>query len=117
MLRRGAYKFVHSPGDPDQLYRLDTDPDELRNLAADPAAAELLQGFRSEVAARWDMAGLRAQVVASQRRRRFHFAAQNHGARQAWDHQPYQAASQRYMRNHIALDTLEARARYPVVRR
>ncbi|WP_394788123.1 choline-sulfatase [Rhodoferax sp.] len=116
MLRRGPLKFVHSPGDPDQLYNLAADPYELRNLATDPAAAEVLQAFRSEVAGRWDMAALRAEVVASQRRRRFHFAAQNNGTHQAWDHQPFQAASQRYMRNHIDLDTLEARARYPVVK-
>jgi len=115
MLRRGAYKFVHSPGDPDQLYHLLEDPDELRNLAGDPSAAALLQAFRAETAARWDMAVLRAQVVASQRRRRFHYAAQNQGLPQYWDHQPFQPASQRYMRNHIDLDTLEARARYPAV--
>jgi choline-sulfatase len=116
MLRRGRYKFVHTPGDPDQLYDLVNDPDERRNLVGEPSVAESLQAFRAEVAARWDMPLLRAAVVASQRRRRFHFAAQNLGARQAWDHQPFQAASQRYMRNHIDLDTLEARARYPVVK-
>ena len=115
MLRRGRHKFVHSPADPDQLYDLVADPDELHNLAADPAAAALLQTLRAEVAARWDMPKLRAAVVASQRRRRFHYAAQSVGAHQPWDHQPFQAASQRYMRNHIDLDTLEARARYPVV--
>jgi choline-sulfatase len=115
MLRRGRHKFVHSPADPDQLYDLVADPDELHNLATDPAAAALLQALRAEVAARWDMPKLRAAVVASQRRRRFHYAAQSVGAHQPWDHQPFQAASQRYMRNHIDLDTLEARARYPVV--
>ena len=115
MLRRGVHKFVHSPGDPDQLFDLQADPNELQNLAIDPAAFDLLQAFRAEVAARWDMPALRAEVVASQRRRRFHYAAQNLGAPQYWDHQPFQAASQRYMRNHIDLDTLEARARYPVV--
>ncbi|MCX7275901.1 MAG: choline-sulfatase [Burkholderiales bacterium] len=119
MLRRGRYKFVHSPGDPDQLYDLVADPDErhnLANLAGDPTHTVRLQALRSEVATRWDMPGLRTAVVASQRRRRFHFEAQSQGVRQAWDHQPYQAASQRYMRNHIDLDTLEARARYPVVK-
>jgi choline-sulfatase len=119
MLRRGPYKFIHSPGDPDQLYNLVDDPDELHNLADDLAtessAADLLQTFRHEVGQRWNLPHLRAEVVASQRRRRFHYAAQNQGAHQPWDHQPYQAASQRYMRNHIDLDTLEARARFPVV--
>ena len=115
MLRRDHYKFVHSPGDPDQLFDLVADPDELHNLAGDPAATEPLQSFRNELAARWDLPALRAKVIASQRRRRFHYAAQSQGARQTWDHQPFQAASQRYMRNHIDLDTLEARARFPIV--
>ncbi|MEO5796291.1 MAG: choline-sulfatase [Rhodoferax sp.] len=115
MLRRGVHKFVHSPGDPDQLFDLQADPNELKNLATDPASADLLQSFRAEVAARWNLPQLRTEVVASQRRRRFHYAAQNRGVPQYWDHQPFQAASQRYMRNHIDLDTLEARARYPVV--
>ena len=71
---------------------------------------------RPEVAQRWDMPALTAKVIASQKRRRFHYAAQSQGAAQPWDHQPYQPASQRYMRNHIDLDTLEARARFPIVR-
>ncbi len=37
MIRRGRYKFVHSPVDPDQLYDLHEDPDELQNLAPDAA--------------------------------------------------------------------------------
>lgn len=116
MLRRGKFKFVHTPVDPDQLYDLAADPLELCNLAADPAHAAMVQAFRGEVAQRWDMPALTAQVIASQKRRRFHFAAQSQGAAQPWDHQPFQSASQRYMRNHIDLDTLEARARFPIVR-
>ena len=37
MIRRGRWKFVHVPGDPDQLFDLDADPLELSNLAADEA--------------------------------------------------------------------------------
>ena len=115
MIRRGRYKFVHAPGDPDQLYDLADDPLELRNLATDPAAAELVQRFRDEIAARWNLPALRQDVVISQQRRRFHYEAQTRGQRRAWDHQPFQDASQRYMRNHIELDTLEAMARFPKV--
>lgn len=116
MLRRGPLKFVHSPVDPDQLYDLATDPLELNNLATDPEHAPTVEAFRAEVAKRWDMPALTARVIASQKRRRFHYEAQNQGAAQPWDHQPFQPASQRYMRNHMDLDTLEARARFPVVR-
>ena len=35
MIRRGRWKFVHVPGDPDQLFDLDADPLELSNLAAE----------------------------------------------------------------------------------
>ncbi|MBI3899266.1 MAG: choline-sulfatase [Gammaproteobacteria bacterium] len=113
MMRTGRYKFVHSPVDPDQLYDLVNDPDELNNLAPQPSAAAVIEEFRKEVATRWDLSRLREQVIASQRRRHFHFAAQNVGTRKSWDHQPLQDASQRYMRNHIDLDTLEAMARFP----
>jgi choline-sulfatase len=115
MIRRGRYKFVHSQVDPDQLYDLAHDRDELTNLAGDPAMADLLAQFRSEVAARWNLPQLHAEVLTSQRRRRFHYQAQTAGARKAWDFQPFQDASQRYMRNHIELDTLEAMARFPKV--
>ena len=34
MIRRGRFKFIHSPPDPDQLYDLAADPGERDNLAA-----------------------------------------------------------------------------------
>lgn len=113
MIRRGDWKFIHSPVDPDQLFNLKDDPRELINLAADPALGELAAAFRAEVAQRWNLDAIHADVLASQRRRRFHFAATTQGRIQSWDWQPMQDASQRYMRNHIELDTLEAMARYP----
>ena len=115
MVRRGRYKYVHSPSDPDQLYDLAADPLERHNLAGATDRAELLAAFRAETAQRWNLDALRAEVTQSQRRRRFHFAATQRGKRHAWDHQPITDASQRYMRNHIELDALEAMARYPRV--
>ncbi|HAB03440.1 MAG TPA: hypothetical protein DCE25_11140, partial [Pseudomonas sp.] len=35
------------------------------------------------------------------------------GKLSSWDHQPWVDASQQYMRNHIDLDDLERKARYP----
>jgi choline-sulfatase len=116
MLRRGPWKFVHSPVDPDQLYRLDLDPGETRNLAANPDYAAQVKTFRAEVDARWDLQALDARVRASQRRRHFLFEALQQGRFQPWDHQPVRDASRLYMRNHIDLDDLEARARFPAVR-
>jgi choline-sulfatase len=117
MLRRGQYKFIHSPVDPDQLYDLARDPDELHNLRDDRAASAVLLQFRAELAARWDLPALHAKVLASQRRRHFQVAAHGAGRRHSWDYQPLQDASERFMRSHIDLDTLEARARYPAVKK
>jgi choline-sulfatase len=115
MIRRGDFKYIHSPVDPDQLYNLAVDPQELLNLATSAAWADVLAAFRAEAASRWDLPALREAVLASQRRRRFHFEATTQGRIQSWDWQPFNDASQRYMRNHIELDTLEAMARFPRV--
>jgi choline-sulfatase len=113
MLRRSNLKFIHSPADPDQLFDLASDPDELRNLATDPGSAPLVAEFRAEIASRWSLDALHADVIASQQRRHLVWDALQRGRQQSWDYQPLDDASQKYMRNHIALDDLEARARYP----
>jgi len=115
MIRRGRHKFVHSPGDPDQLYDLEADRDERRNLATDDAAAAELRRFRDECAARWDLARLREAVIASQRRRHLVAAALAKGAHFSWDFQPHRDASRQYVRNHLDLDDIEAAARFPRV--
>ena len=115
MVRRGANKFIHSPADPDQLYDLRDDPDERLNLAADPAHAPTVAGFHATVAHQWDLPRLHADVLASQRRRRFVASALQQGASASWDHQPVRDASRLYMRNHMRLDDLEAMARFPRV--
>jgi choline-sulfatase len=113
MLRRGRWKFVHSPADPDQLYDLEADPEELDNLAAEPAHSAIVIEFSAEVAARWNLPLLHEQVVASQRRRRLVDQALDQGQRRSWDYQPMRDASQLYVRNTMKLDDLEARARFP----
>src|SRR5262249_21052096 len=69
MIRRGRYKFIHSPADPDQVFDLESDPQERINLADDPASAALVGRFRQEVATRWDLAALDHEVRLSQQRR------------------------------------------------
>ena len=117
MLRRGDFKFIHTPSDPDQLFNVTEDPLERSNLATLPDYAARVAAFREEIAVRWDLGALREEVVQSQRRRQFHFEATTQGRIESWDWQPSVDASQRYMRNHIDLDTLEAMARFPAVTR
>jgi choline-sulfatase len=115
MIRRGALKFIHSPADPDQLYDLSRDPGERINLAATPERADVVSALRAEVARRWDLSQLDAQVRASQRRRRLVDEALTKGEPKAWDFQPFKDAANSYVRKTISLDDLEARARFPRV--
>jgi choline-sulfatase len=115
MIRRGPHKFIASPADPDQLYDLAKDPGERTNLAADPAQAGVVAALRAEVARRWRLDEIDAQVRASQRRRRVVADALAKGEATAWDFQPFRDASKSYVRNTIALDELEASARFPRV--
>jgi choline-sulfatase len=116
MLRRGSWKLIHSPADPDQLFDLATDPLERHNRAEDPAATEVLAELRAEVAARWDLEQIDAEVRESQRRRRVVSDALVHGHASSWDYAPPYDAAHRYIRNHTDLGDLEAMARYPAVR-
>ena len=117
MIRRGAYKFIHSPVDPDQLFDLNRDPRERDNLADDPSCAAVVADFRAEVGERWDLAELDGRIRDSQRRRRLVDAALNKGKIHAWDFQPFRDAARQYMRNSVDLDDLERTARFPPARR
>ena len=113
MIRRGRFKFIHSPSDPDQLYDLSADPGERENLAASRAHDDTVAAFRDEVARRWRLDALDAEVRASQRRRRLVDAALTKGEIRAWDFQPFRDAGKSYIRNSMDLDDLEAMARFP----
>jgi choline-sulfatase len=115
MIRRGSLKFIHCPGDPDQLYDLASDPDELANIAARHPNDQRVRMMRTEAAARWDLNRMYSDVLASQKRRRLVNRAMAQGRQTAWDFQPVRDASQLYMRNHMKLDDLEAMARFPRV--
>jgi len=115
MIRRDKWKFIHSPADPDQLYDLAADPKERDNLAARPEHTGRVAEFRAEIARRWDLAALDAEVRESQRRRRVVNAALTKGETRAWDFQPFKDAGKSYVRNTIPLDDLEAMARFPRV--
>ena len=116
MIRRGDLKYIHCDTDPPQLYDLAADPQERVNVAADPAYAERSRAFAAEVAARWDSAQLRANVIATQRSRRRLHAAMEAGAGEAWDYTPPRDASQEYVRNHMDWTVAAQHYRFPPLR-
>ncbi len=113
MIRRGQHKFIYSEQDPCLLFNLHTDPDELADLSQSLEHRALFEALLAEARAKWNLPAIHQQVLASQRRRRFVAQALSRGTLKSWDHQPMVDASQQYMRNHIDLDDLERRARYP----
>jgi choline-sulfatase len=113
MIRRGRYKFVHCPVDPDQLYDVAADPDERVNLAGQAGMAAVVDDFRAEVARRWNLSQVNEEVLASQQRRHFVYASLRQGRFQPWDFQPSRDASRLYIRNDQELNDLEAMARFP----
>ena len=112
-LRDGRHKLVLCAADPPQLFDLEADPHELHNLASDAEHAEVMRRLTALAEARWDLARFDEDVRASQARRHLIYAALRNGAYFPWDYQPLRQASERYMRNHMNLDTLEATQRFP----
>lgn len=112
-LRYGKWKYNRCELDPDQLFDLENDPHELTNLAEDPAHQGTLMTLRAKSEARWDLAAYDNDVRESQARRWVVYEALRNGAYFPWDYQPLQQASERYMRNHMNLDNLEERKRFP----
>ncbi|MCA3555819.1 choline-sulfatase [Aestuariivirga sp.] len=110
MLRRGPWKFIHSPADPDQLYNLEDDPGEIRNIAGThPLAGQ----FRAEVEAKFDIARINAQVLESQQARHMMFEALKRGSHFPWDFQPLRDASEQYTRNHMSVTDRDLKSRFP----
>ncbi len=110
MLRRGPWKFIHTPSDPDQLFNLVDDPDELHNLAGSHPLSEL---FRREVETKFDIARIHGDVLRSQQSRLMLFEAMKKGAQFPWDFQPLRQASEQYTRNHLSVTDRDTLSRFP----
>lgn len=123
MIRRGDWKYITCPADPDQLYNLASDPKELVNLVSLPAKHPLftpevsstLLAFQSEAKAKWDMQAITNSVLISQRQRRLVWSALKVGKFTSWDYNPIDDGREKYIRSHIPLDDLELKARFPPV--
>ena len=112
-LRQGRWKYTNCALDEEQLFDLDADPHELANKAEDASVRKVLEYFRLEAAARWDLEEFDAQVRESQARRWVVYEALRQGGYYPWDYQPLMKASERYMRNHMDLNVVEENARFP----
>ena len=112
-LRYGPWKYNRCALDPEQLFHLGNDPHELNNLADAPEHQGTLTALRVKSEARWDLERFDAEVRASQARRWVVYDALRQGGYYPWDYQPLQQASERYMRNHMDLNELEERQRFP----
>lgn len=112
-LRAGRWKLNRCALDPDQLFDLEADPHERNNLAAEAEFQEIRDTLGSLMDARWDLDRFDGEVRASQARRLVVYEALRQGGYYPWDFQPLQKASERYMRNHKDLNTLEESQRFP----
>ncbi|KAF8847309.1 choline-sulfatase [Acephala macrosclerotiorum] len=123
MIRRGEWKYITCPADPDQLYNLKDDPKELVNLASLPAkhpystpeVLSTLLDFQNEAKAKWDMKAITDSVLVSQRQRRLVWSALKTGKFTSWDYNPNDDGREKYIRSHMHLDDLELKARFPPV--
>ena len=112
MLRRGRWKLIHTPSDPDQLFDLESDPLELVNVAAGHGAPVLAE-LRDEVRRRWDLEALDQAVRESQQARLAIFRALQQGTPHPWDHQPSPSALSRSQRDTVDVAARDQQSRYP----
>ncbi|MBL4646379.1 MAG: sulfatase-like hydrolase/transferase, partial [Rhizobiales bacterium] len=112
-LRSGKYKYTRCKLDPEQLFDLDVDPHELTNLVEDSQHASALTDLRKIADERWDLERFDADVRRSQARRCVVYESLRNGSYFPWDYQPLKDASERFMRNHMDLNTVEENQRFP----
>jgi choline-sulfatase len=117
MIRRGPWKYITCPADPDQLYNLADDPSELVNLATstEEKTKKVYDEFVAEAKAKWNMEAITKDCVRRQRQRRLCQSALKQGKWTSWDYSVPDNSQDKYIRSHMDLDDLERRARFPIV--
>jgi choline-sulfatase len=113
MLRRGRWKFIHTPSDPDQLFDLESDPLELVNVAGRAEHVAVADEFREDVRRRWNLDALERSVRESQQARLAVFRALQQGVVHPWDFQPVRPASRQYTRNTMDVAERDRLSRFP----
>ena len=99
MIRDGPYKYISMLGAPALLFDVIEDPEERSDLAGIVRYAEVERHLAAMASSRWDLAELRADVVASQRQRRFVHRALTTGKHTPWDYSPMTDGAASYVRN------------------
>ena len=112
-VRDGDWKYVQCNDDPPLLFNLVDDPDELTNGWHSGRAREAAAKCRAVAEDQWHLESLDAAVRRSQIQRLVVYDALRNGHYFPWDFQPLQLASERYMRNHMDLNELDASTRFP----
>jgi choline-sulfatase len=117
MIRRGDWKYITCPADPDMLYNLSSDPKELVNLAdsKDAETQVAFKAFVAEAKAKWNFESITKDCIRRQRQRRLVHSSLQKGKWTSWDYHVQDDSRDKYIRSHMDLDDLERRARFPIV--
>ena len=110
MVKKGAYKYIFTHGQPDLLFDLEADPDERVNLAEDAYNAPIVAALKKIGMDGYDTNMLINEIVASQRRRSF--IAKVPGKKPDWDYVAFQGDAERYVRRD-GVDATKSRLRLP----
>jgi choline-sulfatase len=113
MIRKGYYKFIFCPTDPDQLFDLSQDPDEQHNLALDENQRDRISAFRAEADAHWNADELKHRIIENQVRRRRVHEALRIGDYHSWDYNPARDPAGEYTRSHMDLTRFDITSRFP----
>lgn len=116
-LRKGAHKLIVSLVDPPQLFDLAVDPLELNNLAGDARMMRIEAELNAELHKRWNLDTMNADVLASQKRRRWIQQQRTAVERESWDFQPFTDASKQFVRSggQSSPTLVKGLARFPFV--